>query len=187
MELVWLELVGPDMPGPVQGARASPGCLGPVWACWGLHVGVLRLNLGVPGCHLGVSGRSGVGFDASGVDFGGRNVSFFEALRHVHAVIAYFVRMQQNTVKTDTGSTSELPHDKPKTLKNRSAGACDSVGCAEHAWTALRGSLGASRGRPGDTFGRLLAALGSPGRSKIGSGTAFGRPGAAPRAPQRAS
>ena len=83
----------------------SLGVLGPVWACWGLHVGVLRLNLGVPGCHLGVSGRSGAGFDASGVDFGGRNVSFFEGLHHVHAVIAYFVRMQQNTVKTDTGST----------------------------------------------------------------------------------
>ena len=83
-------------------------------------------------------------------------------------------------------SSLGLSLDDAKTSQNRSASAFDVVRCAERARVAFQCGPGASRVRPWDAFGRLPAALGSPGRSKIGPGAAFGHPGPAPRTPQRA-
>jgi hypothetical protein len=51
-------------------------------------------------------------------------------------------------------------------MKNHSASAFDGARCSKRARTLLRDGPGASSGRPGDAFGRLLAALGSLGASQ---------------------
>ena len=81
----------------------------------------------------------------------------------MHAFAAYFVRSQQNTVKTGTRATSELSRDDAKSMKNRSASAFDGARCFKRGQTLLRGGPGASAERSRDAFGRILAALGSPG------------------------
>ena len=73
------------------------------------------------------------------------------------------MRTQQNSVKTDVRGTSGLSRDKTKVTTIRSEGAFEAALCTTGAWTAHREGLGAISGRPGDAFGRLLAALGSPG------------------------
>ena len=121
------------------------------------HFGrVSSLDLGRLGSILGPA-------DAPGLDFGGQNGSIFEVCRRSCTFGANFVRTQQNTVKTDARGTSELPRDKTKATKNRSEGAFEAARCTTGARTTHREDLGASSGRPWDAFGRLLAALGSPG------------------------
>ena len=117
------------------------------------------LELGRSGSILGPA-------DAPELDFGRRNASIFEVCRRSRAFDANFVRTQQNIVKTDTRSTSELSRGKTTETKNRSDGAFDGAQCTIGAWTAHREGLGASPRRPGDAFGRLLAALGPPGASQ---------------------
>ena len=97
------------------------------------------------------------------VDFGGRNAWIVEVFRCSRAFGPNFVRSQQNSVKTGTRATSELSRDDAKSMKNHSASAFDGARCSKRARTLLRGGPGASARRPGDAFGRLLAALGSPG------------------------
>ena len=87
----------------------------------------------------------------------------YDVFRHVHAFAAYFVRSQQNTVKTDTKHTSELLRANAKTTNNRSVSMFGSTRYSKHARTPLRAGPGASRDWPRDAFGRLPAALGSPG------------------------
>ena len=112
---------------------------------------------------LGRSGSILGPADAPGLDFGGQNGSIFEVCRRSCTVGANFVRTQENTVKTGARGTSELSRDKTKATKNRSEGAFEAARCTTGARTAHREDLGASSGRPWDAFGRLLAALGSPG------------------------
>ena len=73
------------------------------------------------------------------------------------------MRTPQNTVKTDARDTLEFYRDKTKATRNRSEGVLEAAPCSTGARTAHRVGLGASFGRPGDAFGRFLAALGSPG------------------------
>ena len=82
--------------------------------------------------------------DAPGLDFGGRNASIFERFRCARAFAAYIARRQQNTVKTDTNSTSELSRDKTKTFKKRSDDASDFACRVAHTPTSLRTGPGAS-------------------------------------------
>ena len=104
--------------------------------------------------------------DAPGLDFGGQNGSIFEVCQRYSTFNANFVRTQQNTVKTDARGTSVLSRNKTKATKNRSEGAFEAARCSTCAQTVHREGLGTSSGRPGDAFGRLLAALGSPGASQ---------------------
>ena len=104
--------------------------------------------------------------DTPGVDFRGRNGLIFELFRRSRAFGLNFVPGQQNTVKTGTRSTSELSRDKTKAAKNRSAGPSDLACRATCSPTSFRTSSGACQDRPGDAFGGLLAALGSPGASQ---------------------
>ena len=120
---------------------------------------VLPLEHGRPSSILGRP-------DALGVDFRGRNGLIFELFRRSRAFGLNFVPSQQNTVKTGTRSTSELSRDKTKTAKNRSAGPSDLACRATCSPMSFRTGSGASQDRPGDAFGRLLAALGSPGASQ---------------------
>ena len=101
--------------------------------------------------------------DAPGLDFGGRNGVILERFRCARAVAAYIARTQQNTVKTDTNSTSELSRDKTKSMKNRSDAESDCVCRAARTPTSLWTGPGASWDRPGLALGCLPAALGSPG------------------------
>ena len=80
----------------------------------------------------------------------------------MHAFAAYFVRTQQNTVKTDTKRISWLPRDSTKTATNRSADVRDTARCSELAWTLLRDGPGASGDRARNPFGRFADALGTP-------------------------
>ena len=134
-------------------------------------------------------GRSGSIFgrpDAPGLDFGGRNASIFERFRCARALAAYIARTQQNTVKTDTNSTSELSRDKTKTSKKRSDDASDFACRVAHTPTSLWTGPGASWDRPGLALGRLPAALGEPGASQDRSGAGFGASKSRPeRAPTR--
>ncbi len=90
---------------------------------------------------------------------------FFERFRHARALAADGAPGQQNIVKTGTRSTSELSRGKTKATKTRSEGTFDGAWCTTGAQTAHPEALGASLGRPGGTFGRLLDALGLPGAS----------------------
>ena len=104
--------------------------------------------------------------DAPGLDFGGRNALIFERFRCARTFAAYIARTQQNTVKTDTNSTSELSRDKTKTSKKRSDDASDFACRVAHTPTSLRPGPGASWARPGLALGRLPAALSEPGASQ---------------------
>ena len=140
---------------------------------------VLSREPGRPGSILGRP-------DAPGLDFGGRNATIFARFRCARAFAAYFARRQQNTVKTDTKSTSELTRDKTTTQKNRSDDASDSACRAARAPTSLRTVPGASWARPGVALGRLSAALGAPGAAQDRSWAVFGESRARPeRAPTR--
>ena len=134
-------------------------------------------------------GRSGSIFgrpDAPGLDFGGRNASIFERFRRACAFAAYFARSQQNAVKTNTNSTSELSRDKTKTMKNRSDDASDCACRVARTPTSLRTSQGTSWDRPGLAFGRLPTALGTLGASQDRSWAGFGASRARPeRVPTR--
>ena len=104
----------------------------------------------------------------------------FDCFRRAYAFRVNFVRTQQNTVKTGTRGTSELSRDKTKATENRSEGTFEAARCSVGARTVHWEGLGASSGRPGDPFGRLLAALGSPGlpQDRLGGGiwVSNGRP-----------
>ena len=112
----------------------------------------------------------------------------FKRFRCARAFAAYFARSQQNTVKTDTKSTSELSHDKTKTTKNRCDDESDNACRAARAPTLLRTRSGTSWDRPGVALGRLPAALGAPGASQDRSWAGFGasraRPERVPTCPQ---
>ena len=86
--------------------------------------------------------------DAPGLDFGGRNPLIFERCGCARALAAYIARTQQNTVKTDMNSKSELSHDKTKTFKKRSDDASDFACRVAHTSTSLRTGPGASRDLP---------------------------------------
>ena len=120
---------------------------------------VCSLDLGHSGTILGP-------VDAPGLDFGGQNGLISEVRRRSCMFGANFVRTQQSTVKTRTRGTSELSCDKTKAKKNRSEGTFKDARCTKSARTAHREALGASSGRPRNAFGRLLAALCSPGASQ---------------------
>ena len=122
----------------------------------GPFVRISSLDLGRLGSILGPA-------DAPGFDFGRQNASILQVFRRSCTFGANFVRIQQNTVKTDVRGTSELPRNKTKATKKRSKGTFEAAWCTTGARTAHREGLGASSGRPWDAFGRLLAALGSPG------------------------
>ena len=117
--------------------------------------------------------------DAPKLDFGGRNAQIFELFRCSRAFGANCLRHRKSTVKTNTKRTSELARDDAKSMKNHSASAFDGARCSKRARTLLRGGPGASARRPGDAFGRLLAALGSPrgaSRSAFGPHLAIHKP-----------
>ena len=68
----------------------------------------------------------------------------FERFGCARAFAAYIARTQQNTVKTDTNSTSELSRDKTKTTKKGSDDASDFACRVAHTPTSLRTGPGAS-------------------------------------------
>ena len=119
----------------------------------------LRVLLLEPGRSSPILARPG----ALGLDFSSRNALIFEPFRRAHAFVSEVARSQQNTVKTDTKHTSEHPRANAKTTNNRSVSMFGSARYSKHARTPLRAGPGASRDWPRDAFGRLPAALGSPG------------------------
>ena len=112
---------------------------------------------------------------ALGSVFGGRNACISARLGCVRAFGAYFVRRQQNTVKTVSGSTSELSRDKTKTIKNRLPNAFARARRHERAWSLLPCATRASQKRSEDVLGGVLgcpdaakSALG-PSRACLGA------------------
>ena len=68
---------------------------------------------------------------------------------------AYFVRSQQNMVKTDKKRISRLLRDNTKITKDRSVVVRNTARCSKLAWTLLRDGPGASGAGLRDSCGRF--------------------------------
>ena len=111
--------------------------------------------------------------DTPELDFGRQNGLIFDVCRHSSTFGAKFLRTQQNTIKNDARSTSELSHDKTKGFekqpkidpraRSRSVQHWRSDGAPEGSWSVF----GAAQGRFWTAPGRSWLARGAP-RSALG-------------------